>query len=218
MTDPLDFASELDISQDPVVVTPNLGLNLSPRQVDLDIYPLSPLHFEECSLETLWNQPAPQNIFTEQLALDPLKNRNGLKNLSWQIKRIVEGQDLMTYSKVADELIVGLELPQDKVTLKDEKNIRRRVYDALNVLVAAGVFLKQGKYVTAPKSEDLYQLRESENILRKRKKLKQLVDTCAATKNLYERNRMHNKNCQSVFYPLSVVTAQKKTKYNVRDS
>jgi len=29
--------------------------------------------------------------------------------------------------------------------VKDEKNVRRRVYDALNVLIAAGIIQKNGK-------------------------------------------------------------------------
>ena len=35
---------------------------------------------------------------------------------------------------------------------KWEKNVRRRVYDALNVLYAAGVLKKEGKHVSCDKS------------------------------------------------------------------
>ena len=35
---------------------------------------------------------------------------------------------------------------------KWEKNVRRRVYDALNVLYAAGVLKKDGKYVQCDKN------------------------------------------------------------------
>lgn len=58
-----------------------------------------------------------------------------------------------TYQNVATELINGLK--EESISLgmnpfdlkrsdidKDEKNIRRRVYDALNVLIAAGVLKK----------------------------------------------------------------------------
>jgi len=31
--------------------------------------------------------------------------------------------------------------------VKDEKNIKRRVYDALNILVSAGILLREGKKV-----------------------------------------------------------------------
>ena len=36
---------------------------------------------------------------------------------------------------------------QGQVALKDQKNVKRRVYDALNVLVAAGVLKKRHKKV-----------------------------------------------------------------------
>lgn len=56
-----------------------------------------------------------------------------------------------TYQNVATELINGLKEESNNLGIiydkksdceKDEKNVRRRVYDALNVLIAAGVLKK----------------------------------------------------------------------------
>jgi len=60
-----------------------------------------------------------------------------------------------TYQNVATALITDLKEesklgfhsfePKRVDTEKDEKNVRRRVYDALNVLIAAGVLKKNEK-------------------------------------------------------------------------
>lgn len=38
--------------------------------------------------------------------------------------------------------------------MKDEQNIKRRVYDALNVLISLGVFKKEGRRVVNKKIRD----------------------------------------------------------------
>ena len=53
-----------------------------------------------------------------------------------------------TYQNVATELIKDLKQTnplKPSESEKDEKNVRRRVYDALNVLIAAGVLQKNHK-------------------------------------------------------------------------
>jgi len=55
-----------------------------------------------------------------------------------------------TYNKVADELVAELTNPITAEKEKhsyDEKNIRRRVYDALNVLMAMGIISKEKKRI-----------------------------------------------------------------------
>jgi hypothetical protein len=61
---------------------------------------------------------------------------------------------------------------------KWEKNVRRRVYDALNVLYAAGVLQKHGKHVSC-----------DSNVLQMTKKLKELNHT-PSVKSLSSRNCM----------------------------
>jgi predicted deacylase len=56
----------------------------------------------------------------------------------------VEQKQLTSYNEVAEELV------QECATRGnvDQKNIRRRVYDALNVLMAMGIISKEKKAIT----------------------------------------------------------------------
>lgn len=69
------------------------------------------------------------------------RNNKGLKVLSARVKSILISKKLSSYRQVAEELIKELNV----LNKAEEKNILRRVYDALNVLIAAGVVVKQGK-------------------------------------------------------------------------
>jgi transcription factor Dp-1 len=59
----------------------------------------------------------------------------------------VESKGRTTYNEVADELVSEYTNPDSPRISpdQDEKNIRRRVYDALNVLMAMGIILKDKK-------------------------------------------------------------------------
>lgn len=84
-----------------------------------------------------------------------------------RVSRKVEEKVVTTYNEVADELVAeetllkknellsggaaaaGLQKKLEKNgTLVDEKNIRRRVYDSLNVLMAMGIIEKEKKLIT----------------------------------------------------------------------
>lgn len=72
---------------------------------------------------------------------DKPRNAKGLKVLSARVKTILIGKRLSSYRQVAEELIKDMNI----VNKAEEKNILRRVYDALNVLIASGVVVKHGK-------------------------------------------------------------------------
>lgn len=77
-----------------------------------------------------------------------LKDQSSLRYISAQVCKIVESKGTTTYNEVANELVIealklfdGERFPEKKK--KDhEKNIRRRVYDALNVLLATDIMSK----------------------------------------------------------------------------
>lgn len=77
----------------------------------------------------------------------------GLKLLSVIVKDIVVEKQATTYKEVADIILKdtikfeNLNLNSKLEVAKEEQNIKRRVYDALNVLIAAGVLIKEGKMV-----------------------------------------------------------------------
>ena len=61
----------------------------------------------------------------------------------------MESKGRTTYNEVADELVKEFSHPEYAAEqLFDEKNIRRRVYDALNVLMAMNIISKEKKDIT----------------------------------------------------------------------
>jgi hypothetical protein len=67
-----------------------------------------------------------------------------------QVCEKVQGKGRTTYNEVADELVKQFSNPEnleETDQVYDEKNIRRRVYDALNVLMALNIITKQKKEI-----------------------------------------------------------------------
>eukprot|EP00536_Pseudo-nitzschia_multiseries_P015166 jgi/Psemu1/291867/fgenesh1_pg.833_\ len=63
----------------------------------------------------------------------------------------VEEKGTTTYNEVADELVkkvIAERKEEDPTGTFDQKNIRRRVYDALNVLMAMDIISKEKKEIT----------------------------------------------------------------------
>lgn len=88
--------------------------------------------------------------------------------LSVKVKDIVGEKKKTSYKEVADDLIaefsnklklkksgeviLAFNLFFKKFQSKDEQNVKRRVYDALNVLIAADILKKDGKTVFCDES------------------------------------------------------------------
>jgi hypothetical protein len=81
------------------------------------------------------------------------KFNKGLKMLSVIVRDIVVDKQSTTYKEVADIILrdtikfENLNINSQLEIAKEEQNIKRRVYDALNVLIAAGILVKEGKRV-----------------------------------------------------------------------
>ncbi|KAF7143467.1 hypothetical protein RHSIM_Rhsim05G0191200 [Rhododendron simsii] len=73
----------------------------------------------------------------------------GLRQISITVGKKVESKGRTTYSEVADEIVAEFTEANSSVSLDkvEEKNIRRRVYDALNVLMALDIIVKEGKEI-----------------------------------------------------------------------
>ncbi|CAH2074337.1 unnamed protein product [Thlaspi arvense] len=87
-----------------------------------------------------------------QRAAGPDKTGRGLRQFSMKVCEKVESKGRTTYNEVADELVAEFALPNNDGTSPDqqqydEKNIRRRVYDALNVLMAMDIISKDKKEI-----------------------------------------------------------------------
>lgn len=142
-----------------------------------------------------------------------------------------------TYNEVADELVAefsadpiasraafqGGFLPADAEPF-DQKNIRRRVYDALNVLMAMNIISKEKKEIrwiglptnAAQECQDLESEKEKrlEAIAVKKQQLRDLLLQQIAFKNLVERNKSSDLIPASnaiINLPFIVVNTDKKT-------
>uniref|UniRef100_A0A2P2LPE8 Transcription factor-like protein DPB n=1 Tax=Rhizophora mucronata TaxID=61149 RepID=A0A2P2LPE8_RHIMU len=87
-----------------------------------------------------------------QRAVGADKTGRGLRQFSMKVCEKVESKGTTTYNEVADELVAEFADPSNSVSSPDqqqydEKNIRRRVYDALNVLMALDIISKDKKEI-----------------------------------------------------------------------
>ncbi|KAK8498264.1 hypothetical protein V6N12_073892 [Hibiscus sabdariffa] len=87
-----------------------------------------------------------------QRAVGGDKSGRGLRQFSLKVCEKVESKGRTTYNEVADELVAEFGDPGSSVASPDqqqydEKNIRRRVYDALNVLMAMDIISKDKKEI-----------------------------------------------------------------------
>ncbi len=116
-----------------------------------------------------------------------------------QVCEKVESKGRTTYNEVADELVKEFSHPDYAAEqLFDEKNIRRRVYDALNVLMAMNIITKEKKDITwrgLPASADAdmellraQKLRARQSCDSKHAHLAELVEQHAALEALLTRN------------------------------
>ncbi|GJN30326.1 hypothetical protein PR202_gb18621 [Eleusine coracana subsp. coracana] len=90
-------------------------------------------------------------------AVGPDKGNRGLRQFSMKVCEKVESKGRTTYNEVADELVAEFSDPNNNIDAPDpdnpnaqqydEKNIRRRVYDALNVLMAMDIISKDKKEI-----------------------------------------------------------------------
>mmetsp|Transcript_11490 Transcript_11490/g.25758 ORF Transcript_11490/g.25758 Transcript_11490/m.25758 type:complete len:503 (+) Transcript_11490:95-1603(+) len=158
----------------------------------------------------------------------PTKANKGLRHFSMRVCKKVEEKGTTSYNEVADELVTefieqrraeiiaaggdpNVELPPTPKTKKsgkktagrdkgyDEKNIRRRVYDALNVLMAMDIISKEKKQITwkglpSTAHHDLDVLQRErrarlEEIRRKQECLQELLVQNVCFSNLVKRNK-----------------------------
>ncbi|CAB3231092.1 unnamed protein product [Arctia plantaginis] len=126
----------------------------------------------------------------------------GLRHFSMKVCEKVRNKGFTSYNEVADELVLefaaGMHGSADSQQY-DQKNIRRRVYDALNVLMAMNIISKEKKEIrwlglptnsvqecTALEKEKQLKL---EQIQKKTQQLQELILQHISFKSLIERNK-----------------------------
>ncbi|XP_061648292.1 transcription factor Dp-1-like isoform X4 [Phyllopteryx taeniolatus] len=161
------------------------------------------------------------------------KNGKGLRHFSMKVCEKVQKKGVTTYNEVADELVAefssgdNLMSPNDS-HVYDQKNIRRRVYDALNVLMAMNIISKEKKEIkwiglptnSAQECQNLEveRQRRLERIKQKQSQLQELILQQIAFKNLVQRNRQSEQQANRppppnsiIHLPFIIVNTSKKT-------
>ncbi|XP_078210189.1 transcription factor Dp-2 isoform X7 [Callithrix jacchus] len=136
------------------------------------------------------------------------KNGKGLRHFSMKVCEKVQRKGTTSYNEVADELVSEFTNSNNHLAADsayDQKNIRRRVYDALNVLMAMNIISKEKKeikWIGLPTNS----AQECQN-------LEQI-----AFKNLVQRNRQNEQQNQgppalnsTIQLPFIIINTSRKT-------
>jgi len=178
--------------------------------------------FDDTSLMDFWGNITPQKPMKIDLEFEtPCKSvdlegrsSKGLRSVSLRVKEILRRKGKSSYKDVADVLVQQLDLPPWADKSKEEKNIRRRVYDALNVLIAAGIMGRDGRDIvmlntepSAPSEDDeeLKQLKMA--VMQKRQKIRELAYNYMGVKQLISRNKLQNTD-ERIDFPFIVLATE----------
>lgn len=160
------------------------------------------------------------------------KNGKGLRHFSMKVCEKVQRKGTTSYNEVADELVAEFSAADNHIlpneSAYDQKNIRRRVYDALNVLMAMNIISKEKKEIkwiglptnSAQECQNLEveRQRRLERIKQKQSQLQELILQQIAFKNLVQRNRQAEQQANRppppnsvIHLPFIIVNTSKKT-------
>ncbi|XP_053316541.1 transcription factor Dp-2 [Spea bombifrons] len=159
------------------------------------------------------------------------KSGKGLRHFSMKVCEKVQTKGTTSYNEVADELVAEFTASAGHLATDsayDQKNIRRRVYDALNVLMAMNIISKEKKEIkwiglpsnSVQECENLEteKQRRIERIKQKRAQLQELLLQQIAFKHLVQRNRQNEQQSRSppaanstIKLPFIIVNTSKKT-------
>lgn len=162
------------------------------------------------------------------------KESKGLRHFSMKVCEKVQKKGVTSYNEVADELVREFSCPPQHHHMTpdqqqyDQKNIRRRVYDALNVLMAMNIISKEKKeikWIGLPtnSAQECQHLEEEkrqreDRIRQKTAQLQELILQQIAFKKLVERNKRREESGEgpptsnsAIHLPYIIVNTSKKT-------
>ena len=175
---------------------------------------------------------SPKNM-SQKLKSHYTSSRNtafGLKEISKRVMEIIKQSGKTTYKAISDQIVNEI----NEKSSKDEKNIRRRIYDSLNVMKSMKLFQKDksSKTIMWNYDQEIDPLNEIENknefneknkenkidsgdiaslkkeIKEKNKKLELLRKELIGLKNVLERNARENKKVpeeEKLYFPFIVI-------------
>ncbi|XP_033057472.1 transcription factor Dp-1-like [Trachypithecus francoisi] len=178
------------------------------------------------------NQPSDSSPRSAGKRIRKGENCKGLRHFSMKVCEKVQRKGTTSYNEVADELVAEFSAADNHMlpneSAYDQKNIRRRVYDALNVLMAMNIISKEKKEIkwiglptnSAQECQNLEveRQRRLERIKQKQSQLQELILQQIAFKNLVQRN-WHTEQQTSrppppnsvIHLPFIIVNTSKKT-------
>ncbi|XP_798717.1 transcription factor Dp-1 [Strongylocentrotus purpuratus] len=161
------------------------------------------------------------------------KESKGLRHFSMKVCEKVQQKGITSYNEVAEELVREFSQPAHQFLPSeshqyDQKNIRRRVYDALNVLMAMNIISKEKKEIkwiglpTNSRQEcdklETEKRKRLDSIRQKKSQLQELLLQQIAFKNLVTRNKRLEDTGASpptsnsaIHLPYIIVNTSKKT-------
>lgn len=142
------------------------------------------------------------------------RSTRGLRHLTSLVKQVVSSNQATSYKEVAVKLIKKLIVTRGPDRIREEKNVRRRVYDAINVLIAAGVLEKHGKSVTWKEDWDSIEFEELRlqhgealsKVKVKREELTKVLKNYISVKALLQRNSSQIPQTTKVAFPFIIVS------------
>jgi len=162
------------------------------------------------------------------------KLSKGLRHFSTRVCKKVEEKGKTSFNEVADEIVHDFFQSQESNPdgkPHNEKNIRRRVYDALNVLMAMNVITKKRKAIVwkglpsnAQHDLELLQRRvaAAENSVKEKKRhLQELLFQAVMYTSLISRNKgtpVQPKKESRIPVPFIIVNTETETKINIEMS
>lgn len=214
------------IVQPPLIPNPQLNPQYT------KIFPKKITYSENSESSSQSQEDSPKNN-SQKLKSHYPSSRNtafGLKEISKRVMDIIKQSGKTTYKAISDQIVNEI----NEKSSKDEKNIRRRIYDSLNVMKSMKLFHrdKNTKTIMWNYDQELDPLNENENkndfiennkeskidsgdiatlkkeIKEKNKKLELLRKELIGLKNVLERNARENNKVpeeQKLYFPFIVI-------------
>lgn len=159
------------------------------------------------------------------------RSERGLKRLSVKVRDLVYRLKETSYKDVANRLIEELvvddeyddygnkldrKMSSDRKT-KEEKNVRRRVYDALNVLIASGVLKKNANKNVMYEERPENRMKGLKLIIKKKhqNKKRQLLKLLEAKRNAIQEKNIQYQEARSKFNAIQNLISRNKILDNV---
>lgn len=186
---------------------------------DADDVPMSVTWSPDSMCELLAKHCSPRTSCSSGTDSSHIRQLSGLRPLASRVLEIVQSSFTnATYHSVSEVLLSEIEPCTPEVRLKTVKNVRRRIYDAINVMVAVGIFKRDGDCISVshPRSSGERRTLRSQ-LERKKAKLRALASTYQLLHNLCQRNqRDHAPPADRLPLPFLVLATPDRTDVSVR--